>query len=189
MLCGIFNTHVVPGKRIKHSSKMVTNPIYDHGDPVYETIHQEYNKINSSPRTKSTCNSSRSPATSYAHTTRYSSDPTNHQVEQQVCNTANKHPRHERNKLQLTLSLNDPFPSVLPDKGEKGTTKSPVGDLDKSSHTAKQTSQRIDSISPPQVEDEKYIVMNPAKVICGFEGTLNGKQGETSPELTKKYHD
>ena len=149
--------HAVPEKQIHPSSAMVTNPIYD--GPVYETIHHKYNQLNSRS------DSSSSPATSLSDSTCtcYSSDPTTHQLKQ-VCNTTtSEHPRRERNKLQLTLSFNEPLPSVLPDKGKNHTS---AGEKDN-------TPMRIDQLAPSPGEEEKYIVMNSAGNDCKF--ALNPK--------------
>ena len=162
--------HAVPEKQIHPSSTMVTNPIYD--GPVYETIHHKYNQLNSRS------DSSSSPATSLSDSTCYSSDPTTHQFKQ-VCNTTpSEHPRRERNKLQLTLSFNEPLPSVLPDKGKNGTSAGEEG------NTAIQISQRIDQLAPSPAEEEKYIVMNPAGNNCKF--ALNGELGGNNPKPTSK---
>ena len=181
------------------SSAMITNPIYD--GPVYESVRQQYNPLNSS--TSTTPDSS--PTAPLNDPARYSNDPTIHQVDQVRRNTLSisprqpvprvisplaatsfrsasisgnttyKHPRRERNKLHLTLSLGNNEISSNPvlDGGKTGT-------LDKKSPIVPQTI--------PLEVDENYTVMSPARN-RGFGSSLNGGWGEISPELTNKYHE
>ena len=186
---------------------MITNPIYD--GPVYETVRQQYNPLDSSNST--TPNSSpTAPLNDPAH---YSNDPTIHQVEQQVRrntlpisprqpvprvmsplagtsfrsasisgNTTYKRPRRERNKLHLTLSLGNNRQSSNPVLNG-GESETPV---DKKSPIA---THNISQVIPQALEeDENYTVMSPAGN-RGFGSSLNGGWGDISPELTNKYRE